>query len=836
MSPGATQLTLSTNAGTNPGVGTTAFPHAIGCSSAGNCTAVGGYVDSPGEHQVMVVTSLATPTTPTIGNLPASGTYGGNFTAIVSTNGDGSTSVTSNSTSICTVSGFVVSYVGVGTCSLTAHVSAGTDYGAADGSARTLTVDQASQTISFTAPASGLAGGSATLSATGGASGNAVVFSVDPSSGAGVCNVSGLLGTTVNYTATGSCVIDANQAGNGNYAAATEVPQTIAVSSAPQGNWVGSYGGSGYALAAWNGSSDATYLPDATLSLVKGVLYRWNNSTTDVRALESDDQSTRRATCWYASSQLELQLSFSSSYSGNLELYALDWDSTARTETISVNGGSPGVEAVALTAPFTAGAWMVFPIVVVSGGTVTITVQLTGGASAVLSGIFLGGPGIAVSSAPQGNWVGSYGGSGYALAAWNGSSDATYLPDATLSLVEGNRYQWNSSTTDVRALESDDQSTREATCWYASSQLELQLSFSSSYSGNLELYALDWDSLSRSESISVNGGSPGVEAVALTAPFTAGAWMVFPIVVASGGTVTITVQLTGGANVVLSGIFLGEGTALPSPRPPRATGWAATGDPAAVAAWNGSSDATYLPDATLSLVKGVLYRWNNSTTDVRALESDDQSTRRATCWYSSSELELSFRSAPHTAGTSSVRARLEQHRPHRDDHGELRLSWRRGGLTHRPLHRGAWMVFPIVVLAGGTVTITVQLTGGANAVLSGIFLGGPGHCSFLFTPGQLGGQLRGSRLRAGGLERAPRMRPISPMPRLSLVQGNRYQWNSSTTDVRALESPDQSTREATCWYASSQLELQLSFSSAYSGNLELYALDWDSPSAERRSA
>ena len=159
VSPGATQLTLSTNAGTNPGVGTTAFPHAIGCSSAGNCTAVGGYVDSPGEHQVMVVTSLATPTTPTIGNLPASGTYGGNFTAIVSTNGDGSTSVTSNSTSICTVSGFVVSYVGVGTCSLTAHVSAGTDYGAADGSAQTFTVDQASQTISFTAPASGSAGG-----------------------------------------------------------------------------------------------------------------------------------------------------------------------------------------------------------------------------------------------------------------------------------------------------------------------------------------------------------------------------------------------------------------------------------------------------------------------------------------------------------------------------------------------------------------------------------------------------------------------------------------------------------------------------------------------------
>jgi hypothetical protein len=165
-------------------------------------------------------------------------------------------------------------------------------------------------------------------------------------------------------------------------------------------------------------------------------------------------------------------------------------------------------------------------------------------------------PTVASSSAPQGNWVGTYGGSGYALAAWNGgSSDLTSLPDATLSLIEGSRYLWSSSTTDVRALESPNQSTREAGCWYASSQLELQLSFSAAYSGNLELYALDWDTTSRQEVVGVTDAS-GTQTADLTS-FNAGAWMVFPISVASGGTVTITVQLTGGANAVLSGIFLG---------------------------------------------------------------------------------------------------------------------------------------------------------------------------------------------------------------------------------------------------------------------------------------
>jgi hypothetical protein len=188
---------------------------------------------------------------------------------------------------------------------------------------------------------------------------------------------------------------------------------------------------------------------------------------------------------------------------------------------------------------------------------VTITVQVTGGANAVLSGIFLGGAdNIAPSTSPQGNWVGTYGGSGYALADWNGSTDTTSFSDATLSLVEGSRYEWSSSTTGVRALESPSETTREATCWYSYSQLELQLSFSSSYSGNLELYALDWDSLSRSETIDVNDGS-SPETADLSTPFVDGAWMVFPISVAPGGTVTITVQVTGGANAVLSGIFLG---------------------------------------------------------------------------------------------------------------------------------------------------------------------------------------------------------------------------------------------------------------------------------------
>jgi hypothetical protein len=90
---------------------------------------------------------------------------------------------------------------------------------------------QGSQAITFPSPGPGVVGQNATLTATGGASGNPVVFSADASSGAGVCSVSGTNGSTVSYLAAGTCVIDANQAGGSGYAAAPQVQQIITVST-----------------------------------------------------------------------------------------------------------------------------------------------------------------------------------------------------------------------------------------------------------------------------------------------------------------------------------------------------------------------------------------------------------------------------------------------------------------------------------------------------------------------------------------------------------------------------------------------------------------------------
>jgi hypothetical protein len=91
-------------------------------------------------------TAQFTPTTPAISNLPASPIYGSGFTAAVSTTGDGTTSVTSSTTSVCRASGRLVTFVGSGTCTLKAHVALGPNYSAAAGSDQTVTVGADSTT------------------------------------------------------------------------------------------------------------------------------------------------------------------------------------------------------------------------------------------------------------------------------------------------------------------------------------------------------------------------------------------------------------------------------------------------------------------------------------------------------------------------------------------------------------------------------------------------------------------------------------------------------------------------------------------------------------------
>ena len=143
-------------------------------------------------------------------------------------------SIDPGSRSVCKISGSTVTFNSTGSCVIDANQAGNATYAAAPQAQQTIGVGKIAQSISFTPPTPGLAGGSATLSAAGGRSGNPVVFSIDLTSDPGVCNVSSTNGTTVHYAAAGNCVIDANQDGNATYKAAPQVQQTTTVGTIAQ--------------------------------------------------------------------------------------------------------------------------------------------------------------------------------------------------------------------------------------------------------------------------------------------------------------------------------------------------------------------------------------------------------------------------------------------------------------------------------------------------------------------------------------------------------------------------------------------------------------------------
>ena len=220
---------------------------------------------------------------------PASAPAGGSATLPATGGGSGNPVVFSvdraSGPGVCTVSGRTVTYAIAGPCVIDANQAGNATYAAAAQVQRMIKVTGQPQSISFPAPASGTAGGSATLSATGGGSGNPVMFSVDPAS-AGVCAVSG---GTVTYNNSGACVIDANQAGNGTYAPAPQVQRTITVASGPKQTQSisfttpssGTVGGSAAVSASASSGLPVTLMVDSAstgVCTVSGGTVTYNNS------------------------------------------------------------------------------------------------------------------------------------------------------------------------------------------------------------------------------------------------------------------------------------------------------------------------------------------------------------------------------------------------------------------------------------------------------------------------------------------------------------------------------------------------------------------------------
>jgi hypothetical protein len=165
---------------------------------------------------------------------PGTQTVGTPLTLSATASSGLSVSFASQTTSVCTVSGTKATFVTGGTCTIQASQAGNSTWAAAAPLSRTFTVDAASlqsQTITFNTPATQTVGTPLTLSATA-SSGLPVSFASQTTS---VCTVSSSASTFITtFATTGMCTIQASQAGNTAFAAATPVSRSFTVTAEPQ--------------------------------------------------------------------------------------------------------------------------------------------------------------------------------------------------------------------------------------------------------------------------------------------------------------------------------------------------------------------------------------------------------------------------------------------------------------------------------------------------------------------------------------------------------------------------------------------------------------------------
>jgi uncharacterized delta-60 repeat protein len=322
-----------------------------------------------------------------------------------------------------------------------------------------------------------------------------------------------------------------------------------------QGAWKGSHGASGYDIAGDNSASNPS-LPSyvASVSLTGDSTYTYQSSTSDPRALQQSDATSRIAAVWYAAPSFTINVNMADAAIHRVSLYAMDEDSN-RAEQIEVIDPATGqVLDTRSIANFSSGIYLTWDV----SGSVTFKVTSTAGVNAVISGLFFdpvaaSAAFVKTDSTTQGAWKGSYGASGYDIAGDNSASNPS-LPSfvSSVSLSGDSTYVYQSSTSDPRALQQSGVTSRIAAVWYAAPSFTINVNMADAAVHQVALYAMDEDS-DRSEQIEVIDTASGtVLDTRSIANFDNGVYLAWNV----SGRVTFKVTATAGPNAVISGLFL----------------------------------------------------------------------------------------------------------------------------------------------------------------------------------------------------------------------------------------------------------------------------------------
>ena len=312
------------------------------------------------QVQQQIAVGRGTQTISFSSKIPVPAVIGASYTpAAAATSGLTVTIALDGSSSGCTLAVGVVKFTALGTCVLDANQSGNASFTAAAEVQQQVTVTKAPQTITFTsiAPSATTADSPTYTPVASSSSGLAVTITLDGASSGCALN-----GGIVTFTGPGSCVLDANQAGNSTYAAATQAQQTIAVGAATQTIAFGSTNPSPVSVGA-------TYTPKATASSGLPVAFTLDSSSVGCTLTVGIVSFTTAGSC-----VLDANQAGNTTYAPAAQVQQTITVVPAATDVTATLSGS-SVLYEGLTSTYTLGVDNPTKTAVAAGGTYTVNIS-----------------------------------------------------------------------------------------------------------------------------------------------------------------------------------------------------------------------------------------------------------------------------------------------------------------------------------------------------------------------------------------------------------------------------------------------------------------------------
>jgi hypothetical protein len=547
------------------------------------------------------------------------------------------------------------------------------------------------------------------------------------------------------------------------YTASFNLVEAIFLSPADtttQGNWQGKYGTDGYSIA----SSIASIPAYAAFSVQNQSNYTWDPDPSDPRALETGG-GARIAAAWYASQTFSFSVNVGTS-THQFGLYAVDWDSKGRSETIEIlNPATNTVLDTETISNFVGGVYLNWTI----SGQVQVIVTSTAGPNCVVSGVFFG-----QSSG------GSSGGGG-------GSESVTVSPSTT-NLTASGTQQFSATVTGAQSqtVTWSIASVNPSTAPAGSFSTTTPGLYSAPASGTIVTAQVTV------KATSADGTASGTATVNLT----------------GGGT-------TGGGSAAT---FLSKDTTTEG-------SWQGKygSDGYSLAGVTTQSIPAY---ASFSLQNQAEYTWVATSTDPRALQIPGGSGGIAAAWYNPGNftIDLNVGTSSHQFALYALdwdgQGRAET----------IQIADANSGATLDTetisnFGTGVYLVWNI----SGNVTITVTATAGPNAVISAAFFGGaatPATAAFVTEDTTTEGSWQGKYGADGYSLAGVTTQSIPAYASFSVENQVEYTWVASTSDPRALQLPGGSGGIAAAWYSTGSFNFDVNVGTS-SHQFSLYAIDWD---------